>query len=471
MPTLGLVAGAVLIAGLAGSPAAADPGCLTRVGVHMSDLDGDVAAGAGTAPSSAPDAAAELVPGLPPDTAGDTDAADADTSDDTAADADTSDETAGDTDTSDDTQATPPVPSEPVSGTSELSLDATAHPMVVTPGEVVVVTITVTNSGDGASLPVSVSQALPEGAVPAAPVDGLDPRTGVLELDSLAPGETVTVRIPLTVPEARGAVLTMPNLNGTEEGDYPFNDQACTVLTVVDDGEDPAPDDVPGGATDVPEPAYTGGPGSSRSPVPSGPTTAPEPVPSPGAGGEPTGTASGSRPGSPEPAGAAAGGGPRAAPDHAAPPSASPSGVAPAQSATRSMSPRSPRSSATSTKPAPARSLTPSTSTRPSATPGPPEQTGSPNQTGSPDQTGPAATQPANAATTEPTDESSTEPSADPTTGPPPAPAPATDAMSADSDVGPTSGGTALTLLGWLLLAAGCALLGLAGLRGRRRTD
>jgi len=116
---------------------------------------------------------------------------------------------------------------------SELSIEASSSPSTVTQGEVVTITIQVHNAGPDADPGVMVTEAIPEGAVLQSPVAGLNPASGMLDLGSIAVGETVTVEIAVVIPDASGGIVTTPSVVGEVSDGYSIDDQTCTMVQVV----------------------------------------------------------------------------------------------------------------------------------------------------------------------------------------------------------------------------------------------
>ena len=307
---LGLVVGIALVSLVTGSPAAADASCQSKV---VAPRTGGSAAH--------PRTSAEDVPVTVPSTAVPT-AAPTEMPTDVPTDVPTDWPTDWPTDeervevqqdaSEPDPSADTTEPAEPAEETTEpadLSIEASTSPQVVEQDEVVTLTITIYNAGPGDEPAVTVSDSIPGGAVLAEPVPGLDASTGLLDLGSLAAGESMTITIPLLLPERTGSVETSPVVHGVTSDAYPIDDQTCTVVTVSPTPDPPSqpppPPSTAGGNQNPTDPSDTDGTGGGNG--------------QPAAGDAETGSA--------PVAGMAAGPGPTADPQHPAgidPPSALP---------------------------------------------------------------------------------------------------------------------------------------------------
>ncbi len=139
---------------------------------------------------------------------------------------------------------------------SDLTLEASMNPAVVTQDELVTITLVVYNAGPDTDGGVMVTDVLPVGAVLQDAVTGLDADTGTLDVGTVLVDDPQVFEIPVMFSEVTGQIMATPTVEGTSSAAV---DQANTAIEVLPT--------VPGGPA-VPGPTSGGSSGSTATEVP-----------------------------------------------------------------------------------------------------------------------------------------------------------------------------------------------------------
>ncbi len=155
---------------------------------------------------------------------------------------------------------------------AELSLQASMSPTVVTQDEPVTLTLVVSNTGSAADSGVTVSDALPAGAVLLSTTADLDEQSGVVTVPPLEADEVETIQISVTFPNAVGEMVATPTVQSSTAG--VSGDQASTAVevlpTVPGAPDSTEPTAAPGTPTSGTDPTESGDGTGSTDPGPTG---------------------------------------------------------------------------------------------------------------------------------------------------------------------------------------------------------